>query len=349
MSVSSFIAEALKVGMSLDGDSSLESNLETAYGSVQEGISSLREAIDRYDALLCMVQYYIRQHNKKHNSPSEDKPIPTGPSEPWNVDDDMPLIPCGGRCGEEFPTTQSPHYVQCGGGRSESVYEEIRKENPGMSLTSDIVDSLARDKLRGRDAEDGCGRFDYNCRYEEYHKIRTCQKWIIVNGVRTERCGDSYRRCMEHIKDHLGINPNDGDSHEDDPSKISDYNEVVGSNLLVAPPDDTIPISSSDPEPEIGLYPYNGSSYYANGGDLYNMKLVTENPFSQVYWYIKSPTDTTTTYGNNIETDYGDGSTTTEATLNYTLPIGTPGTYTITAYIYYSDSIAEENYGVYVY
>ena len=104
---------------------------------------------------------------------------------------------------------------------------------------------------------------------------------------------------------------------------------------------------TSTPTQTPGLRPVNGSSYYANAGDTYNIQLITSDIYSQVYWYVRPPNDGTT-YGKEIEIDTGDG-TSTVADFSYTLPTGTPGTYRITAYIYYSDYIGEETYDVYVY
>ena len=99
--------------------------------------------------------------------------------------------------------------------------------------------------------------------------------------------------------------------------------------------------------PTPGLRPVNGSTYYANGGDTFELELTTSEAYSKVHWYVKPPGDTTH-YGTEVELDLGDG-TTTAATLSYTLPSGNGGNYRITAYIYYSDRIGEETYDVYVY
>ncbi len=97
-----------------------------------------------------------------------------------------------------------------------------------------------------------------------------------------------------------------------------------------------------------GLRPINGSSYYANSGDTYEMGLVTDAPYSQVQWYVKPPGDTSTD-GTNVETDTVTG-TTTEAELSYTLPTGTPGNRRITAHIFRADGTNYKvTYDVYVY
>ena len=99
---------------------------------------------------------------------------------------------------------------------------------------------------------------------------------------------------------------------------------------------------------EPGLRPINGSSYYANSGDTYEMGLVTNAPYSRVEWYMK-PAGDTSPDGANVETDYAVG-TTTEAELSHTLPNGTPGTCTITAHVFKSDGTDYKvTYDVYVY
>lgn len=99
---------------------------------------------------------------------------------------------------------------------------------------------------------------------------------------------------------------------------------------------------------EPGLRPINGSSYYANGGDTYEMGLVTNAPYSRVEWYMK-PAGDTSPNGANVDTDYAVG-TTTEAELSYALPKGTPGHCTITAHVFNTDgSDYKITYDVYVY
>lgn len=99
---------------------------------------------------------------------------------------------------------------------------------------------------------------------------------------------------------------------------------------------------------EPGLRPINGSSYYANAGDTYEMGLVTNAPYSRVEWYMK-PAGDTSPDGANVDTDYAVG-TTTEAELSYALPNGSPGDCTITAHVFNSDGTDYKvTYDVYVY
>ncbi len=98
-----------------------------------------------------------------------------------------------------------------------------------------------------------------------------------------------------------------------------------------------------------GLRPINSSTYYANGGETYEMGLVTDAPFSQVRWYVKEPGDTSTD-GTNVKTLSVSGVTITDTELSYTLPTSNPGNYKITAHIYRSDgSDYKVTYNVYVY
>lgn len=95
-----------------------------------------------------------------------------------------------------------------------------------------------------------------------------------------------------------------------------------------------------------GLSPVNGS-YGCIPGDSHEASLVTDGPYSQVYWYVKAPWEISH-YGTNVEIDEGD-ETTTEASLTYTFPSGAmhTGEFTITAYIYRADlSVYEESYTV---
>ncbi len=87
------------------------------------------------------------------------------------------------------------------------------------------------------------------------------------------------------------------------------------------------------------------ASYAAEAGDSHTAYYSTSSPYSSVYWYVKSPSDTST-HGTNEEIDQGDGSLTT-ASFTYTFPTGVSGVYTITAYMYDSDSsVYEDSYTV---
>ena len=98
--------------------------------------------------------------------------------------------------------------------------------------------------------------------------------------------------------------------------------------------------------PTPGLSPANGS-YSSSPGEVHTANLITDGPYSQVYWYVKAPWETTA-LGTNVETVSGDGTATT-ATLNYTSPSGAmhTGSFKITAYIYASSgSVSEYSYTV---
>ena len=97
-----------------------------------------------------------------------------------------------------------------------------------------------------------------------------------------------------------------------------------------------------------GLRPINGSSYYANSGDTYEMGLITDAPYSEVRWSVSPPGDTSTD-GTVVETNTDEG-TTTEAEFSYSLPSGAPGFRRITAHIFRADgSDYKVTYDVYVY
>lgn len=81
--------------------------------------------------------------------------------------------------------------------------------------------------------------------------------------------------------------------------------------------------------------------------------MITESPYSSVYWYVKAPGDTSS-LGTHVETDSGDGAE-KRATMTYSFPddVGGPGEeaayYEITAYYYLSDNTVDwDSYKVYV-
>ena len=88
-----------------------------------------------------------------------------------------------------------------------------------------------------------------------------------------------------------------------------------------------------------------GGSYTATAGDMHTANFSTSSPYSSVYWYIKTPDDTSY-YGTNQQIDYGDGSKTT-ASYTYQFPSGTARTYQFIAYVYpASGSVYETSYKV---
>ena len=96
--------------------------------------------------------------------------------------------------------------------------------------------------------------------------------------------------------------------------------------------------------PSSSIVSANGS-YTAEAGDSHTANFTTSEPYSSVYWYVKTPSDTST-YGTTVEIDQGGGSTTT-ASMSYTFPSGTSGDYVIMAYVYGGNSnIYEESYTV---
>ena len=95
----------------------------------------------------------------------------------------------------------------------------------------------------------------------------------------------------------------------------------------------------------------------AVGGNDWHSLIKTEGLYSQVYWYVKAPGDTSA-YGTHIETDQGDG-VTRKANMTYTFPedVDDPNKegdqqgvyYEITAYVYKWDlSVYTDSYKVWV-
>lgn len=86
------------------------------------------------------------------------------------------------------------------------------------------------------------------------------------------------------------------------------------------------------------------SVYTATAGDSHTANFSSSSPYSSIYWYVKSPSDTSG-YGTTIEIDQGDGSLTT-ADFTYTFPSGVSGDYQIMAYTYFTGAIVEPSYTV---
>ncbi len=106
-----------------------------------------------------------------------------------------------------------------------------------------------------------------------------------------------------------------------------------------------VPPAGTPTEPTRTLAPASGSSKTATAGDSHTANFSASSPYSSVYWYVKSPTDTSAN-GRTIEIDQGNGSLTT-ASFTYTFPSGVSGDYKITSYVYPSSgSVYEDSYTV---
>ena len=81
--------------------------------------------------------------------------------------------------------------------------------------------------------------------------------------------------------------------------------------------------------------------------------VITDAPYSSVYWYVKAPGDTSS-FGTHVETDHGNG-VEKRATMTYSFPddVGGPGEesayYEITAYVYrWDQTVYWNSYKVWV-
>ena len=111
------------------------------------------------------------------------------------------------------------------------------------------------------------------------------------------------------------------------------------------PPDPNKKADAGDGNSMYSLVSSDGS-YTATAGTGHQANFTTKSAYSSVYWYVKSPSDTSS-LGTNVETDYGDSSTTTTAQLSYSFPSDTSGDYVITAYVYAGDgSVYQTSYTV---
>ena len=112
---------------------------------------------------------------------------------PSGVEDDFEyLYECEGPCKVMFRTPYeafAEHRTKWGTGA------DIDKEVMDAFSGADALTILAMigQRLKNRSVQAGCGRSYYTCdsRKKAKHKVRTCNK-----------CGQEFRRCMEHTFDH---------------------------------------------------------------------------------------------------------------------------------------------------
>lgn len=153
---------------------------------------------------------------------------PIKPSHP-----DLPKFPCGGSCGLEFDTPDSPHHVRCGTARNVEgeALNNLKSKYNDAWIHADFDAEIQR-ILNKRSASDGCGRKYYNCTPSEEaeHQVRTCKKTVwerpaYYGAPKTGyTCNRSYRRCMGHLFDHdptlFGITEHDDSGGSPSPTVV---------------------------------------------------------------------------------------------------------------------------------
>lgn len=92
------------------------------------------------------------------------------------------------------------------------------------------------------------------------------------------------------------------------------------------------------------LTPYMNDDIYMVYGDTHYSRFYSTVPFYTVYWYVRAPGQSS--YGTLMFTDVGDGST-QNSLFSFTAP-HTAGTYTVHAHVYFTDTILDFSYDVYV-
>lgn len=258
---------------------------------------------------------------------------------------------CDGPCDDMF---RSPHQAliahreKCGGENSNNVEDEAfdkvkNMHQFGTSNPYNNAEFLAAlrvatmEILRDRSVDEGCGRFYYDCPSvpDTEHQVLTCAKKYTYKDAdgneKSEDCGDSFRKCMGHIKDHHHFWP--GSSKHS--TNALDYGaETPPLSMPSNTPDDDDDDSDEQQNvaPSPGLSPANGSSNpTASPGDTHEARLITSEAYYYVRWYVASPSDSG--LGTLVKTDEGWLSgTETEARLSYTFASdAVSGVWTITA------------------
>lgn len=265
--------------------------------------------------------------------------------------EDLPYkYKCRGPCPVMF---RSPHQAlrahreKCGSGKNvdDEAMEKALKM-AGYDLSSDSYPAnnasilaaamvIRDDLLRDRSVDKGCGCFYYDCPSvpDTEHQELTCAKnytYKDADGNKvSEICGDSFRKCMGHKKDHHVSWP--GSSKHS--TNALDYGaETPPLSMSSDTPDGDNSNEQQTVEPSPGLSPANGSSNpTASPGDTHEARLVTSEAYYYVRWYVASPSDSG--LGTLVQTDEGWLSgTETEASLSYTFASdAVSGVWTITA------------------
>lgn len=154
---------------------------------------------------------------------------------------------------------------------------------------------------QGRAAPVGCNKAYYLCSSGDRDRHKIRICGKDVHGE--GRCNRPYRNCTNPRFKHGRI--------------LSSEHKEKRSGLIIGPL---------------------GGLFNAAPGASHTAELTTPSAYTSVKWYVKSPSQTGR--GTLVETDNGDGSSTT-ASLSYTFPSGVSGDYVITA-VYANASTTEE-------
>ncbi len=128
----------------------------------------------------------------------------------WSYSDLPKKYPCEGEGGQNDPNDRyrTPseafftHREKCGTAKSFSQLVRESLSTPYLYTTESFIIELSR-----RSVADGCGDEWYSCDsdsddQEREHKERICKIEIPQSGGGTNTCGDRFRLCMGHKKDH---------------------------------------------------------------------------------------------------------------------------------------------------
>ncbi len=152
----------------------------------------------------------------------------------------------------------------------------------------------------------GCNKGFYSCSDDDQNRHKP--RTCKKNKKNGDLCNEPYRNCTNPKFAHKGWWLNTKHSSK--------------GGLIISP---------------LGLY------FNAVPGNSHTSDLIASSAYSSVDWYVSSPSDSGR--GTLIETDYGDGSSTT-ASMNYTFPSGVTGDYVITAVVTDSSGTDEASYTV---
>ena len=243
------------------------------------------------------------------------------------------------------------------------------------------IDALTYDP-----AGNGVATLDGSFYVMNYHPTRSCSYTgeIRMEIFKPTENGDlTY---LPHAEKEVSGSTKSWNENRSDDDVIDDFSESLSLNIdcLSGPEDidagDRLKMSASitlratirnteetwsttyteefthEPISDHGLGPTTGGETFSGdcsctGGDEWDSLMITDAPFSKIYWYVKAPGDTSA-YGTEEDVVYGDG-TEQKSIFTYTFPEndGLPGTgsfYTITAYVYEVDQIYWESYTVWV-
>ncbi|MDE0326006.1 MAG: hypothetical protein OXN27_18980 [Candidatus Poribacteria bacterium] len=320
---SNFLIEAMGTGFwALAGglDGRLESEMRSYYANknlmdlysdelenVKSEIHSFYQKVKLYKSAHATAVKIVNKHKAKHHdeaSPSNMSLHDVPSLKKKTCRDKLPSFSCRGNhaagktvCNVSYNTPKKAFYT----------HREVCGEEEDAYYTN-------RNRVRTHISGDGIAYYTCDTAANDRHRVRSCTRDFTDGSDVTSTCGDGFRRCVGHKKDH---------DHSNVWNWETKHSDAADSSTASASP---------------GFAPASGSSNTASAGDTHTGKVTAPSIYG-VWLYV-----------NGTKTQWFSGSTTaTSLSLTYTFASDASGSYTMMARVYPWSGSTYGNYTDYSY